>query len=46
MECFHRAYFRKLIEHTAGNQSEAARLAGIERSYLSKLVKRLPLAEE
>jgi two-component system response regulator GlrR len=39
---FQRAYFRKLIAHTAGNQSRAARLAGIERSYLSKLVKRLP----
>jgi DNA-binding NtrC family response regulator len=45
MACFHRAYFRKLIEHTAGNQSEAARLAGIERSYLSKLVKRFPLGK-
>jgi DNA-binding NtrC family response regulator len=41
LECFQRAYFRKLLVRTAGNQSEAARLAAVERSYLSKLIKQL-----
>lgn len=41
VEWFQQAYVRKLITHTAGNQSRAARVAGIERSYLSKLVRRL-----
>jgi DNA-binding NtrC family response regulator len=45
LECFQRAYFRKLLVQTAGNQTEAARLAAVERSYLSKLVKQLFVAE-
>jgi DNA-binding NtrC family response regulator len=45
MECFQRTYFRKLIALTAGNQSEAARVAGIERSYFSKLIKQLSHAD-
>jgi DNA-binding NtrC family response regulator len=42
LACFQRTYFRQLIALTAGNQTEAARIAGIERSYLSKLVKQAP----
>ena|SRR5688572_10522033 len=43
MECFSRAYLQCVLEHTAGNQSEAARIAGLERSYLGKLVNKLGL---
>ncbi len=42
LACFQRTYFRQLIALTAGNQTDAARIAGIERSYLSKLVKQAP----
>jgi DNA-binding NtrC family response regulator len=46
MECFQCTYFRKLIALTAGNRSEAARVAGIERSYyFSKLIKQLSHAD-
>ena len=30
--------FEQLLERTGGNQSEAARISGVERSYLSKLL--------
>jgi DNA-binding NtrC family response regulator len=35
---FSRVYFEALLEQTHGNQSEAARISGVERSYLSKLI--------
>ncbi len=35
---FCREYFRELLQRTGGNQSEAARVAGLERSYLRKLL--------
>ncbi len=35
---FSRVYFEQLLERTGGNQSEAARISGVERSYLSKLL--------
>jgi len=35
---FGRIYFEALLNKTNGNQSEAARLCGVERSYLSKLL--------
>ena len=38
VDAFRKVYFQKLLEHTSGNQSEAARLSGLERSYLNKLV--------
>lgn len=37
---FERAYLRELLSRTGGNISEAARLAGKERSRLSKLAKK------
>jgi len=35
---FARAYFEELLSRTGGNQSEAARVSGLERSYLRKLL--------
>jgi two-component system, NtrC family, response regulator GlrR len=40
---FTRAYLDRLMHKTAGNQSEAARLSGLERSYLGKLIAKLGL---
>jgi DNA-binding NtrC family response regulator len=37
---FSRAYVERMLEETGGNQSEAARMAGLERSYLGRLVQR------
>ncbi len=37
---FSSVYLSRLLEHTEGNVSRAARLSGIERSYLNKLVRR------
>lgn len=39
-DAFLRAYVQRLLRHSNGNQSEAARLSGMERSYFSKLVRR------
>jgi two-component system nitrogen regulation response regulator GlnG len=43
---FTRAYLERLLETTSGNQSEAARLSGLERSYLGKLIARLGLKRD
>ena len=40
---FTRAYLERLLQNTGGNQSEAARLSGLERSYLGRLVDKLGL---
>jgi DNA-binding NtrC family response regulator len=37
-EVFTRVYLQALIAHTGGNQTQAARLAGLDRSYLGKLL--------
>jgi DNA-binding protein Fis len=37
-EQFTRAYLVMLLEKAGGNQSEAARLSGVERSHLRKLL--------
>jgi DNA-binding NtrC family response regulator len=37
-ERFTRNYLRVLLAETGGNQSEAARISGLERSYLGKLL--------
>jgi DNA-binding NtrC family response regulator len=37
-ERFTRIYLQALIAHTGGNQSAAAKLAGLDRSYLGKLL--------
>jgi two-component system, NtrC family, response regulator GlrR len=33
-------YLEQLLSHTCGNQTEAARLSGLERSYLNRVVNR------
>jgi DNA-binding NtrC family response regulator len=42
-ERFTERYLRALLAHTEGNQSVAAKLAGLDRSYLGKLVAKLGL---
>jgi DNA-binding NtrC family response regulator len=41
---FTRLYLAELLAHTRGNQSEAARLAGLNRSYLGRLLVKHGLA--
>jgi len=43
LQYFTRAYLERLLRATGGNQSEAARQSGLERSYLGKLIGRLGL---
>jgi DNA-binding NtrC family response regulator len=43
VERFVEVYLELLLEHTQGNQSEAARLSGIERSHLNRMLKRVRL---
>ena len=38
LKTFQRLYLRALLEYTGGNQSEAARISGLDRSYLSKVL--------
>ncbi|PKN23838.1 MAG: sigma-54-dependent Fis family transcriptional regulator, partial [Deltaproteobacteria bacterium HGW-Deltaproteobacteria-22] len=44
-EAFRRHYILRALERTAGNKSEAARLMGVNRPYLHRLIKELGLAE-
>ncbi|MEZ4443289.1 MAG: sigma 54-interacting transcriptional regulator [Polyangiaceae bacterium] len=37
---FSRVYFEALLDRAGGNQSEAARIGGVERSYLRKLLEK------
>src|SRR6185436_1273291 len=46
LQHFTRAYLERLLRVTGGNQSEAARQSGLERSYLGKLIGRLGLRRE
>jgi DNA-binding NtrC family response regulator len=41
LEDFRRHYVEQLLNHTSGNQSAAARISGLERSYFSKIVRRV-----
>jgi DNA-binding NtrC family response regulator len=41
LERFLRIYLELVLEKTGGNQSLAAKVSGLERSYLNKLVNRL-----
>ena len=43
-EAFTRAYLEVLLEQTGGNQSEAARIAGLNRSSLGRLLHKLGMA--
>jgi DNA-binding NtrC family response regulator len=38
IDLFTRAYLHALVAHTRGNQTQAARLAGLDRSYLGRLL--------
>jgi DNA-binding NtrC family response regulator len=38
LDAFQRVYLTALLRHTHGNQSEAARLSGLQRSYLGQLL--------
>lgn len=40
-DAFTRAYLRALLKETGGNQSEAARIAGLNRSYLGRMLSKL-----
>jgi DNA-binding NtrC family response regulator len=40
VERFTRAYLKQLLERTGGNQTDAARVAGLDRGYLGKLIAR------
>jgi DNA-binding NtrC family response regulator len=40
MNAFLDVYLEQLLAHTSGNQTEAARLSGLERSYLNRVVNR------
>ncbi len=40
-DAFMRAYLRALLRETGGNQSEAARIAGLNRSYLGRVLGKL-----
>ena len=44
LQSFARAYFKALLDRTDGNQSEAARQSGLERSHLRKAIIKLGLA--
>lgn len=37
---FTRIYVRALLQHTGGNQTEAAKVAGLDRGYLGRLIAR------
>jgi transcriptional regulator with GAF, ATPase, and Fis domain len=45
VERFTLVYLTKLLERTGGNQSEAARVSGLERSYLGKLLQKHGIAK-
>jgi DNA-binding NtrC family response regulator len=38
LDTFQRTYLAALLRHTQGNQSEAARISGLQRSYLGQLL--------
>jgi two-component system response regulator GlrR len=44
-DLFTRRYLQLLIAKTNGNQSEAARISGLERSYLGKLLTKLGVSK-
>jgi Response regulator containing CheY-like receiver, AAA-type ATPase, and DNA-binding domains len=43
---FTRSYMQRLLEETGGNVSQAARLSGLERVSLQKILRRLGMAAE
>jgi DNA-binding NtrC family response regulator len=43
LDIFSRTYLTRLFEHTHGNISETARISGLERASIQKIIKRLNL---
>jgi transcriptional regulator with GAF, ATPase, and Fis domain len=43
LNLFKKQYINKLLEHTGGNQSEAAKILNIQRTYLNRLIKELKI---
>lgn len=43
LDRFNRVYFQRVLDTTGGNQSKAARVSGLERSHLTKLVAKFGL---
>lgn len=41
IESFSRTYLERLLEHTRGNVSSAARLSGLDRNYLARIARKL-----
>jgi transcriptional regulator of acetoin/glycerol metabolism len=41
LDVFSRTYLTRLFEHTHGNISETARISGLERASIQKIIKRL-----
>ena len=44
-DVFTRAYLKALLAHTGGNQTQAAKLAGLDRSYLGRLLTKYGLGK-
>ena len=43
VDAFKRRIIESALEHTEGNQSRAAELLGLQRTFLSRLLKRMKL---
>jgi DNA-binding NtrC family response regulator len=43
VDAFTRRYLAALLDHAQGNQSEAARIAGLDRTYLGRMITKLGL---
>jgi DNA-binding NtrC family response regulator len=46
VESFTREYLTKLLEATHGNQSEAARIAGLDRTYLGRMLSKMGIGRK
>jgi DNA-binding NtrC family response regulator len=46
LQTFTRIYLEELLIRTAGNQSEAARISGLDRTYLGKLVAKFGIGKK
>lgn len=45
LTAFRREFIRRTLQHTDGNQTEAARLLGMQRTYLNRLIHELGIGE-